>query len=102
MVLSTTADAQSYVVSVFFKSFALAVSMGLYHGLVVLPALLSVVGSASYEQRRVSLPSKTNVKSGHATIVVAALSHKDMPVVPLPQPSVPAETPVTSASELTP
>eukprot|EP00127_Corallochytrium_limacisporum_P003234 Clim_evm83s147 gene=Clim_evmTU83s147 len=42
------ANSTSYIFEVFFKSFFLTVVLGLFQGLVVLPAVLSLIGPASY------------------------------------------------------
>ena len=42
------AGSESHVFSVFFKIFLLVVTFGLFHGLILLPVLLSLIGPAPY------------------------------------------------------
>ena len=42
------AGSDSHVFSVFFKIFLLVVKFGLFHGLILLPVVLSLIGPATY------------------------------------------------------
>ena len=42
------AGSDSHVFSVFFKIFLLVVMFGLFHGLILLPVVLSLIGPATY------------------------------------------------------
>ena len=42
------AGSESHVFSVFFKIFLMVVAFGLFHGLILLPVILSLIGPAPY------------------------------------------------------
>ncbi|XP_059488991.1 protein patched homolog 2-like [Neocloeon triangulifer] len=68
------ADSDSHVFSTYFKIFFLVVVFGLFHGLVFLPVVLSLVGPAPYAQvEEASSPQKLPMN------VVAASSDSDEP-----------------------
>lgn len=45
------AASESYVFKVFFTCFSLTIGLGLFHGLIFLPVLLSLVGPPAYQER---------------------------------------------------
>jgi hypothetical protein len=79
----TAGAATTYIFEVFFKCFTLAVWLGLYHGLVVLPVLLSLVGPSSYADRRFEGETLTS-----GPVAVAVTASVDKPTAA----SVPAST----------
>ena len=65
--------AEGYIFRVFFRSFAFAVLFGLFHGLVVLPVLLLLIGGPGYVLEGASgRPVATVVKSGDVAVTNVA------------------------------
>ena len=62
--LGLLGTSRSYVFLSFFKVFTLVIVFGLYHGLIFLPVLLSLVGPASYStsSKEVSEDPKNEVE----------------------------------------
>eukprot|EP00933_Yihiella_yeosuensis_P032822 TRINITY_DN26483_c0_g1_i1.p1 TRINITY_DN26483_c0_g1~~TRINITY_DN26483_c0_g1_i1.p1 ORF type:complete len:927 (+),score=196.51 TRINITY_DN26483_c0_g1_i1:71-2851(+) len=62
------AGSKSYVFRVLFQTFFLTVVLGLAHGMLVLPALLSLIGPAGYAGRAVTLKAEPDtIGKGEAT-----------------------------------
>ena len=62
------ASSKSHVFQSFFKIFFLVVTFGLFHGLVLLPAILSLVGPSSMHYLPVQNQPKNDSKEDNTTV----------------------------------